>query len=498
MKYYMQETRSIKFYLDKSVNKSKINEIVEFLKECADVENQIYLYLWYNYNIVLDSKNKIDFNEKTKDVLNYKKFTPKLKSHHFQQVSQDVYGNLIGIKNKIINQMKFKCDTKEEYRIVMYCRKFCFEWDRLEKYIKSQISKYKNKDIEYYKFLLLIKKIIDNEGEYCKLKQIIESAFWEQKNRISCPQMKNPTIWCNTAHTISLNQTNYYNWYFILDSNEFLSKRKMKKIIIPIKYSNYHYKVLKDKQLNNTFKIRLDNAGRVEIMASYNIEKDYPSPKKYTSVVGIDIGLKILVTASDGEIVEQNPKILNYLKYVDRHDANRLRLQQHIRNKLKDNKFIISNKRTLKINNKLRNMVNCDNRYKIKQFLRGRELDLIVMEDIHINEVRLSKEVNRLLRRLHIQQIKNDIQKYCKEFGINLVLINPAYTSQQCSLCNYIDKGNRKTQEKFSCLRCGYSANADYNASINIRNRIKFKEIKLSTPNYKIKEIIGLHCITNN
>lgn len=152
----MKETRSIKFYLDKTVNKSKINDITKFLEECANIENQIYLYLWENYNIILNSKDKINFNDKTKDILNYKEFNPKLKSHHFQQVSQDVYGNLMGMRNKIRNQMKFKCENKEEYRILMYCKKFCFEWDRLEKYIKSQIVKYKKKDIEYYNFLLLI------------------------------------------------------------------------------------------------------------------------------------------------------------------------------------------------------------------------------------------------------------------------------------------------------------------------------------------------------
>lgn len=41
----MKETKSIKFYLDKSVNKNKTNDIMQFLEECKNVENQIYLYL---------------------------------------------------------------------------------------------------------------------------------------------------------------------------------------------------------------------------------------------------------------------------------------------------------------------------------------------------------------------------------------------------------------------------------------------------------------------
>lgn len=40
----MKEARSIKFYLDKSVNKSKKDDIIQFLNECANVENQLYAY----------------------------------------------------------------------------------------------------------------------------------------------------------------------------------------------------------------------------------------------------------------------------------------------------------------------------------------------------------------------------------------------------------------------------------------------------------------------
>jgi putative transposase len=54
-----------------------------------------------------------------------------------------------------------------------------------------------------------------------------------------------------------------------------------------------------------------------------------------------------------------------------------------------------------------------------------------------------------------------------------LTLVNPAYTSQTCSKCAengvvFVDKGNRTSQSDFKCLQCGYSANADINASKNI------------------------------
>ena len=494
----MKETRSIKFYLDKSVNKKKKNEIIKFLNECRDVENQLYAYYWENYNVVLKSKTKIDFNRNNK--IGYKDLQPQLKSHHFQQVMQDVYGNLMGQKIKIRNSIKIKNVTdSNKYKVYNYCKRFCFEWGGLIKYVNKQIKKYQKQDSKYTDFLQLVSIYLSDEILFNEMKAYLEDEFWATKNKIKCPQIDVPTIWCNTAHTIDLKQESYYNWYFIVDNNINLypdAKRGLfQRIIIPIKYSDYHYKKLKDKKLNNSFKIGLNKTGQIEIMASYNIDKEYPI-NKHDNTIGIDIGLKKLIVSSDGEIVEQNTNIIKYADYISKRNSNRKGLERHLKNKYKDDRFRIGNKRILKQNSKLIHMVNCDNRYKIKQFLKGREHDLIVMEDLHIQETHLSRNVNRLLRTLHIQNIKNDILKYCKDYGINIRLVNPAYTSQQCSCCGHIDKGNRKTQEKFSCLKCGFTINADYNASINIRERINIPEIKLNTPNWLIKELIESHYTT--
>ena len=45
------------------------------------------------------------------------------------------------------------------------------------------------------------------------------------------------------------------------------------------------------------------------------------------------------------------------------------------------------------------------------------------------------------------------------------------YSSQECSVCGYIDKDNRPNQETFICLHCGHEENADINASKVIKKR---------------------------
>jgi putative transposase len=56
-------------------------------------------------------------------------------------------------------------------------------------------------------------------------------------------------------------------------------------------------------------------------------------------------------------------------------------------------------------------------------------------------------------------------------YGIEITEINPAYTSQECSSCGYIDKKNRKNTQEFECKACGNKINAQVNGAKNISKR---------------------------
>lgn len=78
--------------------------------------------------------------------------------------------------------------------------------------------------------------------------------------------------------------------------------------------------------------------------------------------------------------------------------------------------------------------------------------------------------------------LQKKIEYKAKEQGIDVVYINPAYTSQRCSKCGCIHEQNRNGQE-FICLECGYKTNADFNASQNISIKDIDKIIKEDTKN---------------
>jgi len=52
--------------------------------------------------------------------------------------------------------------------------------------------------------------------------------------------------------------------------------------------------------------------------------------------------------------------------------------------------------------------------------------------------------------------------------GVEVRLVDPAYTSQTCSRCGYCARANRHSQASFLCQQCGFCCHADYNAALNI------------------------------
>ena len=92
----------------------------------------------------------------------------------------------------------------------------------------------------------------------------------------------------------------------------------------------------------------------------------------------------------------------------------------------------------------------------------GRYLHNGAKAKVGLNRSILSNNWSRLMKRLKDKMDAN---------GGHLVVVPAAYTSQTCHKCGHVAKGNRESQAVFHCVKCGYRANADTNAAMNILGR---------------------------
>lgn len=111
----------------------------------------------------------------------------------------------------------------------------------------------------------------------------------------------------------------------------------------------------------------------------------------------------------------------------------------------------------------------------IVEFAAENKCGTIHLEDL--SGFTSTHKTDKFLKNWTYYQLQDYIVQYAEIKGIIVQKVNPVNTSITCSVCGNKDKNNRKTQADFICTKCGYSANADYNAAVNIANRKALKTL---------------------
>jgi putative transposase len=219
-----------------------------------------------------------------------------------------------------------------------------------------------------------------------------------------------------------------------------------------------------------SFRVKLDRAGRWHVAFAV-----IPAPIEGPGtgeVVGVDRGVAISAALSTGEMLtsprlttgrQRRLKLLQRKLARSKRGSIRRAAVKHAIARLKARETDARKDWAEKLSSDL-----------------ARRFDLIRVEDLQIagmtrsakgtiaepgRGVRAKASLNReilgsgwgiLVRRLE-QKAPGRIKK-----------INPAFTSQRCSVCGHVAAGNRKSQAVFTCVACHYTCNADVNAAKNI------------------------------
>ena len=179
--------------------------------------------------------------------------------------------------------------------------------------------------------------------------------------------------------------------------------------------------------------------------------------------IGVDLGIVNIATTSDGDNWsggavtarrKKNVRLRSKLQAKGTKSAKRLLMKRT----KKETRFVTD------VNHRVSKRIVAE----AKRTGRG-----IAVEDLTgiRARVRLRKPQRATIHSWAFAQLGAFLAYKAEAAGVPLVSVDPAYSSQECSGCGHVAKGNRPNQSTFSCIACGVSLNADVNAGKNLAHR---------------------------
>ncbi len=190
---------------------------------------------------------------------------------------------------------------------------------------------------------------------------------------------------------------------------------------------------------------------------------DVPAAAEYEpgGFLGVDLGVVKIAVDSDG--VEYNAPLDRRRQQISDH---RSRLQQRGTKSAKRRLKQVSGQQA-RFQKDVNHVISKRLVEKAKDTQRG-----IALEDLSGINKRIGKRLRKSQRARHanwsFHHLRSYIEYKAQHAGVPVTLVDPRYTSQRCSSCQHVAKSNRRSQSEFKCVVCGFTANADHNAAVNV------------------------------
>jgi IS605 OrfB family transposase len=197
------------------------------------------------------------------------------------------------------------------------------------------------------------------------------------------------------------------------------------------------------------------------------VDAPEPAPDESSDYLGVDLGVITTAVTSDGEVVNQGQGCV--YAHVNTVRARYARLRDKLQKKgTKSAKRLLKKRRDCE-KRFARDVNHCISKTLVST-AKGTSRGIALENVTHIRS-RAKTTVKRQRRVLHswaCGQLRFFIAYKAQMAVVRVIVVDPAYTSQTCSRCGHCEKANRKSQSRFLCVSCGFSAHADANAAVNI------------------------------
>ena len=208
---------------------------------------------------------------------------------------------------------------------------------------------------------------------------------------------------------------------------------------------------------------------------SLQTEREVEPPVAQGDAVGIDLGMVRFATLSDGTAY---PPLNIFKRY-----AFDLRKAQQAMSRKK--KFSYNWKKAkAKVQRIHVRIANARRDYLHKTSTSiSKNHAMVVVEDLQVNNmsrsaagsvecpgrnVKQKSGLNKSILDQGWAEFRRQLEYKMLWAGGLLLAVPPQHTSRICPSCGHVSGENRKTQEDFACVECGYSENADLVGAINV------------------------------
>lgn len=199
----------------------------------------------------------------------------------------------------------------------------------------------------------------------------------------------------------------------------------------------------------------------ISIIVKIQDDKPMKKPIDENKAVGIDLGIKIFATLSNGVEI-QNPKNLkNAIKKLKR-------LQRKLSKKLKNSNNREKAKKKLaiqyeKVTNKRTDFLEKTTCYLVNTY------DTICLETLSPKNMMKNHNLAQALSDIAIGRFNQLIEQKAEWYGKNILRIGSFEPSSKTCVCGYINKELKLAQRIWTCPNCGKTHKRDLLAANNIK-----------------------------
>lgn len=195
--------------------------------------------------------------------------------------------------------------------------------------------------------------------------------------------------------------------------------------------------------------------------------------------VGIDLGIKDFAICSDGVTFKNINKSTKVKKLEKRLRREQRRFSRKLQNKKKgkstQNKNIQKQReRIQRLHQTLANIRNDYVKQTVSRIVKTKP-SYVTIEDLNIKGMLKNRHLAKAVANQNFYEFRKILTEQCHQNGIEIRVADRWYpSSKTCNCCGKIKADLKLSDRLFKC-ECGYVADRDYNASLNLRDAKTYK-----------------------